>query len=99
VAAALLAAGAIGGWAMSTTITANATAFEDLSHIEAPREKLQLEASKPSLIGSYVVTFTDSDGKRYAAPGIVGIAVSPWHHPTLLSWNGIMVSKSALAMS
>jgi hypothetical protein len=41
---------------MSTTITANATAFEDLSHIEAPREKLQLEASKPSLIGSYVVT-------------------------------------------
>jgi hypothetical protein len=73
VAAALLAAGAIGGWAMSTTITANATAFR----IEAPREKLPLEASKPSLIGSYVVTGTDSDGKSYAGPGIVGVALAP----------------------
>jgi hypothetical protein len=80
-------------------LPANDTPFEDLAHIEAPREKLQLEASKPSLIGSYVVTGTDSDGKRYAAPGIVGIAVSPWHHPALLSWNGIMVSRSALAKS
>jgi hypothetical protein len=77
VAAALLAAGAVGGWAMLTTITANATAFEDLARIEAPREKLQLEASKPSLIGSYVVTGTDSDGKRYAGPGIVGITLAP----------------------
>jgi hypothetical protein len=49
VAAALLAAGAVGGWAVSTTITANATAFEDLARIEASREKLQPEASKPSL--------------------------------------------------
>jgi hypothetical protein len=80
-------------------LPANATAFEDLAHIEAPRKKLQLEASKRSLIGSYVVTGTDSDGKRYAAPGIVGIAVSPWHHPALLSGNGIMVSSSALAKS
>jgi hypothetical protein len=77
VAAALLAAGVVGGWAMSTTITTNATAFEDLARIEAPREKLPLEASKPSLIGSYVVTGTDSDGKRYAGPGIVGIALAP----------------------
>jgi hypothetical protein len=77
VAAALLAAGAVGGWAMSTTITVNATAFEDLARIEAAREKLPLEASKPSLIGSYVVTGTDSDGKRYAGPGIVGIALAP----------------------
>jgi hypothetical protein len=76
VAAALLAAGAVGGWAMSTTITTSATAFEDLARIEAPREKLQLEASKPSLIGSYVVTGTDSDGKRYAGPGIVSIALA-----------------------
>jgi hypothetical protein len=77
VAAALLTAGAVAGWATSTTITANATAFEDLARIEAPREKLQLEASKPSLIASYVVTGTDSDGKRYAGPGIVSIALAP----------------------
>jgi hypothetical protein len=77
VAAALLAAGAVDGWAMSTTIIGNATALEDLARIEASREKLQLEASKPSLIGSYVGTGTDSDGKRYASPGIVGIALAP----------------------
>jgi hypothetical protein len=74
VAAALLAAGAVGGWAMSTTITVNATAFEDLARIKAAREQLPLEAS---LIGSYVVTGTDSDGKRYAGPGIVSIALAP----------------------
>jgi hypothetical protein len=67
---------------MSTTITVNATAFEDLAHIEAPREKLQLEASKPSLVGSYVVTGIDSDGKRYphyrrlAVPGSNKLAIS-----------------------
>jgi hypothetical protein len=61
---------------MSTTIIGNATAFEDLARIEAPREKAQFDASKPSLIGSYVVTGTDSDGKRYAGPGIVGIALA-----------------------
>jgi hypothetical protein len=65
---------------MSTTITVNATAFEDLAHIEAPREKLQLEASKPSLVGSYWCT--DSDGKRYphyrrlAVPGSNKLAIS-----------------------
>jgi hypothetical protein len=69
--------GSVGGWAMSTTIIGNATAFEDLARIEAPREKPQFDASKPSLIGSYVVTGTDSDGKRYAGPGIVSIALAP----------------------
>jgi hypothetical protein len=33
-------------------------------------------ASTP-VVGSYVVTGTDSDGKRYASPGIVGIALAP----------------------
>jgi hypothetical protein len=72
VAAALVAAGAVAGWAMSTTITANATAFEDLARIEAPREKLPLEASKPSLIGSYVVTGGDGQDAAVQVSAIGG---------------------------
>jgi hypothetical protein len=45
-----------------------------------------------SLIGSYVVTGTDSDGKRYAGPGIVGIALAP-SGALELEWdNGKQVS-------
>jgi hypothetical protein len=73
-AAALLAAGAVGGWAVSATLTAKATAFEDASRFEIAREA---EANKPALIGSYVVTGTDSDGKPYTGPGIVDISLAP----------------------
>jgi hypothetical protein len=80
-AAALLAAGAVGGWAVSATLTAKATALDDTSRFEITREaeahKVALEASKPGLIGSYVVTGTDSDGKPYAAPGIMAISLAP----------------------
>jgi hypothetical protein len=80
-AAALLTAGAVGGWAISATLSAKATALDDTSRFgigrEANAHKLALEAPKPALIGSYVVTGTDSDGKRYAGPGIVGIALAP----------------------
>jgi hypothetical protein len=80
-AAALLTAGAVGGWAISATLSAKATALDDTSRFgigrEANAHKLALEAPKPALIGSYVVTGTDSDGKPYAGPGIVGIALAP----------------------
>jgi hypothetical protein len=95
VAAALLAAEAVGVWALSTTITANAMAFE-VPYRAREAATRGIKALPHRLL---CVTGTDSDGKRYAAPGIVGIAVSPWHHPALLSRNGIMVSRSALAKS
>jgi hypothetical protein len=80
-AAALLTAGAVGGWAISATLSAKATALDDTSRFgigrEANAHKLVLEAPKPALIGSYVVTGTDSDGKPYAGPGIVGISLAP----------------------
>jgi hypothetical protein len=79
--AALLTAGGCGGWIMSATFTPNATAFGDSSRLEMTHEndskKLPLEASKPGLIGSYVVTGTDSNGKPYAGASIVDISLAP----------------------
>ena len=66
--AALLTAGAIGGWATSTMFTANAAAVE---------KKLPLEEAKPGLIGSYVVTGTDPDGRPYANASILDVSLAP----------------------
>jgi hypothetical protein len=80
-AAALLTAGAFGGWTTSAMFTPNAIAFEGSSRLEMTREndskKLGLEASKPGLIGSYEVTGTDSNGKPYAGASIVDISLAP----------------------
>jgi hypothetical protein len=79
--AALLTAGAVGGWTTSAMFTPNATAFERSSRLEMTREndskKLPLEASKPGLIGSYAVTGTESNGKAYAGASIVDISLAP----------------------
>jgi hypothetical protein len=79
--AALLAAGAVGGWAISTMFTTNAAAVEGLSTFEIMRKndmkKLPFEASKPGLIGSYAVSGTDPDGKPYVGNSIVDIALAP----------------------
>jgi hypothetical protein len=80
-AAALLTAGAVGGWITSAIFTPNATAFEGSSRLETTREndskKLPLDAPKTGLIGSYVVTGTDSNGKPYAGASIVDISLAP----------------------
>jgi hypothetical protein len=81
--AALLTAGALGGWAMSTTFsTATATtAVEDLSAFGTMRNNdtrnLALEEFKLGLIGSYVVTGTDAGGEPYVGAGILDIALAP----------------------
>jgi hypothetical protein len=81
--AALLTAGALGGWAMLTTFsTATATiAVEDLSAFGTMRKNdtrnLALEEFKLGLIGSYVVTGTDAGGEPYAGAGILDIALAP----------------------
>jgi hypothetical protein len=68
--AALLTAGAVGGWATSTMFAANPAAVEGL-------RKLSVDELKPGLIGSYVVTGTDPDGKPYGGASIVDIALTP----------------------
>jgi hypothetical protein len=81
--AALLTAGAVGGWAMSTTFsTATATtAVEDLTAFGTMRNNdtrnLALEELKLGLIGSYVVTGTNAGGEPYVGAGILDIALAP----------------------
>lgn len=81
--AALLTAGAVGGWAMSTTFsTATATTtVEDLSAFGTMRNNdtgnLALEELKLGLIGSYVVTGTNAGGEPYVGAGILDIALAP----------------------
>jgi hypothetical protein len=72
--AALLTAGAVGGWATSTMFAATPAAVEGLSPFD---RKLSLEELKPGLIGSYVVTGTDPDGKPYGGASMVDIALAP----------------------
>src|SRR5262245_14193587 len=70
-AAALVAAGLLAGWGMSNTMTARATTSDDLSRAQIAREHIAVDGTKPSLTG------TDTEGKPYAAPGIVDISLAP----------------------
>ena len=77
----LLAAGAVGGWAISNVFATNAAAVEDLSPFEIMRKSgmkaLPLEESKPDLVGSYKVTGTDSEGKPYVGESILDVSLAP----------------------
>src|SRR3954454_6006532 len=80
IAATLLAGAVIGGWAMSTISTTSAAPV-DLSAFETMRRNvinpLARDELKHRLIGTYVVSGTDPDGKPYAGSGIVDIALAP----------------------
>ena len=81
VVAALLAGAAVGGWAMSTVSTTRAAAIEnqppfDMVHKNVTKTVPQDEL-KHGLVGSYVVSGTDSDGRSYAGAGVVDIALAP----------------------
>jgi hypothetical protein len=93
--AALLAAGAAGGWATSTMFAASPAAVEGLSPFDtmpkSDMRKLSPEELKPGLIGSYVVTGTDPDGRPYGGPGIVDIALAPYGAVELNWDNGKQV--------
>ena len=71
VAALLVAAVGMGGWARSMTPSTNAA---ELVHANV---SLPAGDPKPSLIGSYEVTGTDPDGTPYLAPRILDIALTP----------------------
>ena len=75
----LLVTGAAGGWFLSTTVMKNAAAAELPLAIARGGEtnSLPVERSRASLVGSYVVTGTDPDGKPYASAGVVDILLVP----------------------
>jgi hypothetical protein len=77
--AALLTAGAIGGWAISGMLPPGAAALEGLSRLDVSRKSdmQSFDEAKPSLVGSYVVSGTDADGRGYAGNGIVDISLAP----------------------
>ena len=64
---ALLATGAIGGWGLSMTFASRAAAVEPFYEIE----------TKASLVGSYQVTGTNSDGTPYVGAHIVDVSLAP----------------------
>ena len=81
VVAALLTAMAVAGWAIVTMFVTDAAAIEELPASAIARKnemkRLPHEELKPSLIGSYEVTGTDSDGKPYVGPTILDVALAP----------------------
>ena len=81
IAATLLAGAVVGCWAMSTVPTTGAAPVGELSAFETMRRDVINPVShdgfKHRLIGSYVVSGTDPDGKPYVGPGIVDIALAP----------------------
>jgi hypothetical protein len=77
--AALLTAGTIGGWVISAICTPGAAALEGLSRLDVSRKSdvPSMDEAKPSLVGSYVVSGTDPDGRPYAGSSIVDISLAP----------------------
>ena len=79
VVAALLAAGAVAGWAMSATFATITAAVDDLSACDATSsgdmKKLPLDEFRLGLIGSYVVTGTHPSGEPYAGAGALDIVL------------------------
>jgi len=96
--AALLAAAAIGGWAISATGTPGAAALDGLSRVDLTRkgDMQSPEELKPNLVGSYVVSGTDPDGRPYAGSSIVDISLAP-SGALELEWD--KASRSASARS
>jgi hypothetical protein len=76
--AALVAAGAVGGWALSTTFAHVTASVQALPPFEIGEMKqLPLAQFKRGLIGSYVVTGTDAGGEPYLGAGVLDIVLAP----------------------
>ena len=67
VVAVVLTAVALGGWAVSGRFVPKAF---------ATRDGLSAEL-KPTLVGTYAVTGTDTDGKRYSGTHVLNISLAP----------------------
>jgi hypothetical protein len=77
--AALLTAAAIGGWTISAICMPGAAALDGSSRVDLTRkgDMQSAEELKPNLVGSYVVSGTDPDGRPYAGSSIVDIRLAP----------------------
>ena len=75
--AVLLAAGALSGWGMSTAFGTRAAAVEPPFQVTRNADLGSIEATKAGLVGSYVVTSTDSDGKSYLGSHILDVSMAP----------------------
>jgi len=77
--AVLLAAGAVSGWGLSTAFGTRAAAVESQFELTRNRDAAttSLEAAKANLVGSYVVTGTDPDGKSYVGTHILDVSMAP----------------------
>jgi hypothetical protein len=77
--AVLLAAGAVSGWGLSTAFGTRAAAVESQFELTRNRDvaTASLEAAKANLVGSYVVTGTDPDGKPYVGTHILDVSMAP----------------------
>ena len=77
--AALIVAGMVLGWGMSTTVvkSATATVLPFGAWSEADTTKDALEKTKGALVGTYVVTGTDPDGNPYMGPSTLDISLAP----------------------
>jgi hypothetical protein len=80
VTAALLAGAALGGWAVPTMSTTNAATVGHQAAFNTIRENNAGSAAhdelKHALVGSYVVSGTDPDGRPYAGSGVVDISLA-----------------------
>lgn len=84
---ALLTAGAVAGWAMSAEFATITVAVEDLPGFEiSDMKEPLLEELKLGLIGSYVVTGTNSGGEPYVGAGVLDITLAP-SGALELAWN------------
>jgi hypothetical protein len=75
IAATLLAAAVIAGWANSTLLATSTAAVSTAEIMDARTSPL--DELKPRLIGSYRVTGTDPDGTPYVAAAMLDIALAP----------------------
>jgi len=77
--AALLVAGALSGWGLSTAFGTLAAANESPFELTRNRDAATTspETAKANLVGSYVVTGTDPDGKPYVGTHILDVSMAP----------------------
>jgi hypothetical protein len=72
----LLASGAIGGWAVSNILDAHAAGVEGYG-LARKGDLRTYDDLKYSLVGSYAVTATETDGKPYYGARIVDVSLAP----------------------
>ena len=97
VAGALLITGAVADWGTSATTAKSVAEIEPAQSSSDTRNNgLLPESPKAGLVGSYVVTGNDPDGKPYSGAGVLDISLAP-SGALELDWdNGRLVGVGQL---